>query len=164
MADRGVRKEAKRGATAVSPAAATRAGGLSGFDFPSMLMIADMLPVMICTLDRECRYRFVNKPYADWFERSRSAILGKRLTEVIGKEAFDYRAPMIAAALAGEEQFFVSDFDHPTRGKVAVQTSYVPLTGAEGKVQGIVCVLSDITEQRVAERALKESEARFRRI
>src|SRR5205814_4846343 len=63
-----------------------------------------------------------------------------------------------------ETQFFVSDFDHPTRGKVAVQTSYVPLTGAEGKVHGIVCVLSDITEQRVSERALKESEARFRRI
>ena len=134
------------------------------FDFSAMLTIADMLPVMICTLDRELRYGFVNKPYADWFERPRSAILGKTLAEVIGEEAAQYREPMLAAALAGETQFFVSDYDHPTRGKVAVQTNYVPWTGAEGRVHGIVCLLTDITEQRVAERALKESEARFRRI
>jgi hypothetical protein len=32
----------------------------SAFDFPAVLMIADMLPVMICLLDPERRYRFVN--------------------------------------------------------------------------------------------------------
>jgi PAS domain-containing protein len=71
---------------------------------------------------------------------------------------------MIDAALAGEQQFFVTDYDHPTRGKVAVQTSYLPLADGHGGVGGVVCLLTDITEQRVAERALKESEARFRRI
>jgi len=29
------------------------------FDFSAMLTIADMLPVMVCTLDRDRRYRFV---------------------------------------------------------------------------------------------------------
>jgi len=134
------------------------------FDFSAMLTIADMLPVMVCTLDRDRRYRFVNKPYADWFEQPRSAMLGKTLTEIIGPDAAAFREPMLAGALAGEAQFFVSDFDHPTRGRVAVQTSYLPWAGGEGSVLGIVCILTDITEQRVAELALKESEARFRRI
>ena len=40
----------------------------------------------------------------------------------------------------------------------------MPWTGGDGKAHGVVCLLTDITEQRVAERALKESEARFRRI
>jgi PAS domain S-box-containing protein len=139
----------------------TRGGG---FDFTAMLTIADILPVMVSMLDRDLRYRFVNKPYADWFERPRSALLGKRLAEIIGEDAAEYRAPMLAAALGGDPQSFVSDYDHPTRGPVAVQTSYVPWTGGDGKVHGVVCLLTDITEQRVAERALKESEARFRRI
>jgi len=154
MADRGTGGLATRGGGAGAPA----------FDFASMLNIADMLPVMVCTLDREHRYRFVNKPYADWFEQPRGAMLGKTLREVIGEEAFGFREPMLDAALAGEPQFFVTDFDHPTRGKVAVQTSYAPLDDGRGGVHGVVCILTDITEQRVAERSLKESEERFRRI
>src|SRR6185369_10357150 len=35
---------------------------------------------------------------------------------------------------------------------------------ANGNVVGIILLVQDITEQRAAERALKESEARFRRI
>ena len=140
-------------------------GGGGGFDFSSMLMVADMLPVMVCTLDRDLVSRFVNKPYADWFEKPRSELLGRHIAEIIGQSAADFRAPMLEAALAGEQQFFVTDFDHPTRGKVAVQTSYIPLAGpGGGDPPGIVCLISDITEQRLAERALKESEARFKRI
>jgi len=161
MADRGVRNEAKNATGAAAPTA-----GL--FDFSAMLTIADMLPVMVCMIDPDGRYRFVNKPYADWFERSRGDILGRTMAEVIGEEAADYRAPMMAAALGGDPQFFVTDYDHPTRGMTAIQTSYIPWRGADGPegrtVRGIVTILADITEQRVAERALKESEARFRRI
>ena len=140
-------------------------GGGGAFDFSSMLTVADMLPVMVCTLDRDLIYRFVNKPYADWFEKPRSELLGSHLVDLIGKEAFKFRKPMLKAALAGEHQFFATDFDHPTRGKVAVQTSYLPLKDqGGGEPRGIVCLIADITEQRLAERALKESEARFKRI
>ncbi|MEA3081200.1 MAG: hypothetical protein QOD54_868, partial [Sphingomonadales bacterium] len=164
MADKGskVAPDAITDAPGTDPVIPAAAAG--AFDFSNVLMVADMLPVMVCTLDRDTRYRFVNKPYADWFEKPRSALLGKRLAEVLGEDAFEFRKPMIAAALAGETQFFVIDYDHPTRGKVAVQTSYVPWTGAGGQVHGIVCLLNDITEQRVAERSLRESEERFRRI
>ena len=140
-------------------------GGGGAFDFASMLTIADMLPVMVCTLDRDLIYRFVNKPYADWFETPRSELLGSHLSDIIGEGAFKFRQPMLKAALAGEDQFFVTDYDHPTRGKVAVQTSYLPLKDhGGGEPRGIVCLIADITEQRLAERALKESEARFKRI
>src|SRR5436305_13533526 len=107
----------------------TRGGG---FVFTAMLTIADILPVMVSKLDRDLRYRFVNKPYADWFELPRSALLGKALAEIIGQDAAEYRAPMLAAALGGHPQSFVSDYGQPTRGPVAVQTSYVPWTGSDG--------------------------------
>src|SRR5688572_1714625 len=136
-----------------------------------ILALADTLPVLTAYVDREQRYRFLNKPLAEWFERPRSEILGKTLREVLGEEAYAVRAPLIAAALKGERQYFASDFDHPTRGPLAVQTNYTPWLegGAEGgpgggKVKGIVIIVADVTEQRATERALRESEERFRRI
>ncbi|HEY1142883.1 MAG TPA: PAS domain-containing protein [Sphingomicrobium sp.] len=156
-------KSLKSKAAAPSPSAEAPAAR-AGFDFSSMLAVADILPVMIVYLDRDQRYGFVNKPYADWLERPRSAILGRKLVDVIGKEAAAFRAPMLKAALGGERQFFVSDFGHPTRGKVAVQTDYIPWPPDGGQVDGVMVLISDVTEQRAAEQALRESEERFRRI
>ena len=130
-----------------------------------MFAIADLLPVMCAYVDRDLKYCFLNKPYADWLEKPRGEILGRTLREIIGEAAFAARKPLIEAALAGERKFFATDFDHETRGPVALQIDYVPWTvpGAEA-VQGLIVLLTDVTEQRAAERALRESEERFRRI
>jgi PAS domain S-box-containing protein len=71
---------------------------------------------------------------------------------------------MIDVAMAGERQWFAADLDHPERGLVALHIDYVPWVGANGETVGMIILLDDITEQRTTERALKESEARFRRI
>ena len=134
------------------------------FTGAGMLALADLLPVMIAYVDRDLRYRFVNKAYADWFEYPRTQIIGKSVSEHLGDEIYAERAPLLAAAMAGERQWFASSYDHPTRGPVATHVDYVPWPGADGRVQGVIVVLDDVTEQRLAERALRESEARFRRI
>jgi PAS domain S-box-containing protein len=71
---------------------------------------------------------------------------------------------MVEAALAGDEQWFIADFDHATRGKLTVQAHYVPHRGPNGEVIGLILVIQDVTEQRQNEIALRESELRFRRI
>src|SRR6185503_3020396 len=124
--------------------------------------VADALPIMIGFIDRSERYRFVNRALADWFERPRREMLGRRMDEMLGAEDYRARQPLLAEAFAGERQFFAADFHHPTRGLLAVQADYVPQQDAAGKVVGIILLVQDITEQRSAERALKESEARFR--
>jgi len=139
--------------------------GLTGtLDFSQILGVADALPVMIGYVDREQRYLFVNRALADWFERPRRDILGRTVREMLGEENYRDRAPLIAAALAGERQWFAADFCHPTRGHLAVQADYVPQKNARGETVGMILLVQDITEQRIAEQALKESEARFRRI
>jgi PAS domain S-box-containing protein len=141
----------------------TALGG-GNLDFSAMLAIADILPVMVAYIDCSLTYRFVNKPLADWLGLSRKDILGKHIREVIGDDAFRAREAMYAAALNGDRTFYASEFEHPERGHVAVQSDYVPWADANGEVRGIIILFEDVTEQRVSERALKESEARFRRI
>ena len=133
-------------------------------DFPAMLAIADILPVMTAYVDTDLVYRFVNRPLAEWLGLPRKDILGRAVREIIGEEPFRQREPMYATALKGERTFYASEFDHPTRGHVAVQSDYVPWADAKGKVRGIIILFEDVTEQRVYERALLESEERFRRI
>ncbi len=134
------------------------------FDFSQILSVADALPIMIGFVDRTEHYRFINRALADWFERPRREMLGRTMREMLGDKTYEARRPLIAAAFAGERQWFAADFNHPTRGLLAVQADYVPQTNARGEVVGIILLVQDITEQRTAERALKESEARFRRI
>ena len=135
------------------------------FTGPGLLTLADLLPVMTAFVDRDMRYRFINKPLAEWLGRPRRDMIGKTMEEVLGPHNFAERKPMIEAALAGERKFFAATFDHPERGMTAAQTDYVPWIDPEtGRIDGVVIVVSDITEQRSTEMALRESEARFRRI
>jgi PAS domain S-box-containing protein len=140
----------------------TAVGG--ALDFPAMLAIADILPVMVAYVDRDLNYRFLNKPLAEWLGWRRKDVIGKHLRDVIGATAFAERKPMYEKALSGERVFFASEFEHPERGQLVVQTDYVPWADPSGAVRGLIIVVTDVTEQRSAERALRESEARFRRI
>ena len=155
-------KVAKRRATAPDDVAEELAS--QPLNFRLLLAIADTLPVLIAYLDTQQRYLFINRALADWFERPRREILGRRMRDVLGEEAYATRIPMIEAALAGERQWFAAGYDHPTRGPLAIQTEYVPQIGPNGAVEGVVVLVQDVTEQRIAERSLRESEERFRRI
>ena len=130
-----------------------------------LLGLADLLPVMTAFIDRDERYRFINKALGEWLERPRKDLIGKTMREGLGEANYATRKPMLDAAMAGERQFFAATFEHPTRGKLAAQTEYVPwVNPATGAIDGVVIVVTDISEQRVTEQALRESEERFRRI
>ncbi|MEO6246953.1 MAG: PAS domain S-box protein, partial [Sphingomicrobium sp.] len=137
---------------------------LPSFSANAMIAIADALPVMIAYVDCDERYMFVNQPLADWFEQPRSEMLGKTLSENLTSAHYAVRAAAVRAALAGTTQRLTSAVEHPTRGTLIAQSEYTPQRDSSGAVVGVIMVAQDITEQRATEAALRESEARFRRI
>ncbi|MEO6579550.1 MAG: PAS domain S-box protein [Sphingomicrobium sp.] len=134
------------------------------FDFGQMLTIGDSLPMAMAFVDCDLRYRFVNKALAKFLGWPRDEMIGRTMAEVLDPDVLADRLPMIEAAMAGERQWFAADFDHPERGLLAIQSEYLPQRGPGGAVFGVAMLINDVTEQRITERALKESEARFRRI
>jgi PAS domain S-box-containing protein len=135
------------------------------FSGPGLLTLADLLPVMTAFVDRGLVYRFMNKPLGEWLGQPRRDMIGRTMREVLGEKTFAERKAMVEAALRGERVFFASTFEHPQRGILAAQSDYTPWVNPQtGEVDGIVIVITDITEQRVAERSIRESEERFRRI
>ena len=149
-------------APAPAPAPALPPDMLTG---PGMLQLADVLPAMIAYIDRDEVLRFANRPYSDWIGRPRREILGRPLRDHLGPDNYRDRKPMIDAALAGERTFFAATYEHPERGRLALEIDYVPWAapGAE-RPEGMLIVLNDVTEQRFADRSVRESEERFRRI
>jgi PAS domain S-box-containing protein len=134
------------------------------FDFTTALAIADALPIALAYVDASLTYRFVNTGLAELLERPRAELLGRTMGEVLDAKVMADRRPMLEAALAGERVWFAADYAHPSRGPLAIQSEYLPQFAPDGTVSGLMILIQDATEQRVAERALRESEARFRRI
>ena len=125
--------------------------------------IADALPVLISYVDKDQVFRFANKAYETWFERPLSAVLGRQVREVMSPAMYEARRPYLERALAGESVSYEVDFVRST-GALATQVVHVPHRDASGRTLGVYVVVSDISERKIAEQKIAESEARFRAI
>ena len=126
-------------------------------------MVTDHLPALISYLDRDLRFRFVNKAYQDWFGIEPERLLGLSLREFYGDEVWVQIEPHMRAALAGRQVSYERKLVVPD-GRRDVQATLVPERDERGEVMGLYTLVSDITAYREAEGALQESEARLRTV
>ena len=78
-----------------------------------MASIADSLPMLVAFMDRECKYRFVNSRYEDFFGRSRSEIIGRTLEEITSADVAAAYQPYFARAAQGETVVFDRESVNP---------------------------------------------------
>ncbi|TDB01532.1 hybrid sensor histidine kinase/response regulator [Halomonas marinisediminis] len=116
----------------------------------------DNVPALIAYFDKECRYLFTNRAYEQAFGIDRNAVIGKRIHEVISPEMSQERKQWIELALAGERVSFEVSFRLP-EGRRYMLVTYTPHFGDSSAILGFFALYQDITERRLAEVALKET-------
>ncbi|MHC5893664.1 sensor histidine kinase [Nostoc sp.] len=115
--------------------------------------MTDALPVCICYIDTDQRYRFANQTYEDWYGCSRDQILGKQVREVMSETTYQIIEPYINRALAGQITTYEAEISLPF-GKKYVAVTSIPDIDRNAQVRGYYGLIADISEQRNA--ALRE--------
>lgn len=125
-------------------------------------LLADALPVYIAYLDRNQRYQFVNRNYEHRFGLSRAQIHGQHIRSLLGEDAYQSVERQLEAVMAGETvsyEVIQTDQDDLTRWFSGL---LVPDVDEDGQVRGCFSLITDISDRKRAEAALRESEERFR--
>jgi PAS domain S-box-containing protein len=125
--------------------------------------MADAVPILISYVDREQRYRFVNRAYERWFGVDRSQIEGKTLEEVLGALAYDQVRDHAARALTGESVIFETEYNYQRVGVRHVEARYVPDIAQDGEIPGYYVLVNDITDRKTAAAELERMLAGERR-
>ncbi|MBT7636354.1 MAG: PAS domain S-box protein [Rhodospirillaceae bacterium] len=109
-------------------------------------------------MDPDGRYRFVNKVYANWFGLGPEDFVGRTAKDVLGHEIEAQVQAHFAAALDGKTVTYEATRETIELGPRDVQVTNVPSVAADGSVEGVFALVTDVTDLKVRERALKKSE------
>ncbi len=112
--------------------------------------------VLIAQFDRSERILFANEPYAAFFGKKATEVVGRTIVEVIGQEAYAVVSRQIAKALEGTQVDFETEVPYPT-GRRWMAITYVPEVDAAGELRSFVAVLQDTTDRKMAQLALERA-------
>jgi PAS domain S-box-containing protein len=118
-------------------------------------LFANAMPTMMCYIDEQERYQFVNRAYRAAFARDGGKLVGRKMRAVLGEAEYDFRRSYIERALAGSTSVFdvtLPSADGEPRFGLA---TYVPHRSASGRVMGFFTLIQDITERRRTQHMLE---------
>lgn len=120
-------------------------------------LITDTIPALIAYFDGNRIYRYANRGYCEWFNKSVHEVVGESIDDIIGVRALDSVKHHIAQALSGDQ---VSYEYAMLRGgvKVHARSILVPEFSPDGIVVGCFVLSFDITEQKRLQAALIQAQ------
>jgi PAS domain S-box-containing protein len=102
----------------------------------------------------------VNDTFLAYWGGSREQVIGRRMAEQVGDDAFrTIIQPQLDRALAGETVSYIRKTDFPARGTRHVEVALLPVRNALGEIAGAVMRAQDVQENRTREAQLQQTVA-----
>jgi PAS domain S-box-containing protein len=120
-------------------------------------LVTDNAPVLLVRTDRHDRYTFVNRAYAERHGFQPSQMIGMSVRDAVGPEAYAGFKPHMDEALEGARVEFEMEVSHDRLGRRWIHVIYVPEKDANGRVTGLLGVITDIGARKEAEIELKRA-------
>jgi PAS domain S-box-containing protein len=125
--------------------------------------ITEVTPILFSECSRDLKYLFVNRAAAEFLGLPPEEIVGQPIRLIMGDEAFEKVLPYIERTLKGERVEYELEIPYRGAGRRFMQAIYIPKMNEAGVVSGWLATVTDITEHKGAEEALRQSEERFAR-
>jgi PAS domain S-box-containing protein len=119
-------------------------------------------PFLLTRCSSDLRYLFVSEACAKMMGHDPEEIVGKKIVEVIGETGFNTILPHIKAVLLGHRVEYEANVHYKDVGPRFVHVVYIPDIDQLGQIRGWVASITDITERKQAELALREIDQRLR--
>src|SRR5690606_35070874 len=118
-------------------------------------LVTDHAPVYLAQVDRAHRVKFLNRTYAERFGFEVTEAIGLHASEIVGDAAYAVIAPQRDAALDGRRVEFEVELPHRSGAVRRVYAVHEPERDPDGEVVGVVAVITDITERKLAEQEMR---------
>ena len=151
-------------ATDVTEAHARQAAGATDERRRATLdAITSTLPDLVFAKDQLGRYTQANEAFARCVGRTPEELIGRRDEELVPEGVWSrIRRAERAAIDAGRPVTSEEWVEHPDGGRMLLEVTRAPMFDASGRLMGLAGVCRDVTARRASEKALRESEQRFR--
>lgn len=122
-------------------------------------LLVNQLPAMVAYWDTGLQCRFANEQYREWFGRSPAEMLGVTIQELLGADLFALNEPFIRGAISGKAQYFERTLIKPSGVTGQTLTRYIPDIDGSGRVEGMIVLVTDVSEFKETELMLKQANA-----
>ena len=120
--------------------------------------IADEFPHPMSYVYADRTFRFVNKTYCNWVGKSREAIIGRTVLDVVGPELDKIWDDLTPRLSRGERVSYERNAHYPGRGERWIQVEVVPHADVHGKTLGNFVFGYDVHTLKLAEMSRKTTE------
>lgn len=117
--------------------------------------VFDGITDLVALVDRNARFKMVNKSFLLFYRRSLEEIIGQPVFREWGDAShpFAHAGPMIGSRDGGEQMKYVH-----AAGDIIFETHFYPIFDKDGQVTNVVCYAKDVTEQKKIEQRMFHTE------
>ena len=115
--------------------------------------VVNGVPMLLTCMDREEKYLFVNRAYAQWYGLNPEDLIGKRVSDMLKPDVYEWVSPYIKKVLDGQSVSYENKVIDKDGAERHISVSYEPHF-RDTQVIGFYTAIADITERKQAAEAL----------